>query len=201
MHLLKGIEAMTMTLPTNGGYAGAEWLQTHGGALNAFDFVLRRVMGEKAFSSLVQVISCSNTGTAAPVGTVTVQPMVHQSDGLGNLTPHGPIYNLPYLRIQAGGNAVLCDPMAGDIGVAVFCDRDTSTVRATGQPAGPGSLRRNDWQDGIYMGCVKSAAPTNYIAINNGTIAIVSAGPLTISSPNCTLDAAGNLTVTGTIHP
>ena len=199
--MLAGAAAMSGSLPTNGGYAGPEWLQTHGGTLNALDFVVRRVMGEKAFSAMVRVVSCSNAGTAVPVGTVTVQPMVHQSDGLGNLTPHGPIYNLPYLRIQAGGNALLCDPVAGDIGVAVFCDRDTSAVRGTGQPAGPGSLRRNDWQDGIYLGCVKSAAPTNYISINNGTIAIVSAGPLTIASPNCTLDAAGNLTVTGTVHP
>lgn len=188
---------MTDALPTSGGYAGQEWLQSHGGSLNAIDFVVRRVMGEKAFTGMVKVMGYSNTGPAAPIGTVTLQPMVHQSDGLGNLVPHGPIYNLPYLRVQAGGNALICDPVAGDIGVAVFCDRDTSAVQATGAPAGPGSNRRNDWQDGIYLGCIKAATPTTYISINQGTIAVVSPNAMTISTPNCTLDAAGNLTVTG----
>ena len=187
------------TLPTGNGYAGQSWQQSGGDVLNAVDFITRRVMGEKAFAGMVKVISCSNTGGLAPIGTVTVQPMVHQTNTLGTVMPHGSIFNLPYCRIQGGSSAVVLDPVAGDIGVAVFCDRDTSAVRATGAPAAPGSMRRNDWADGIYLFTVSAGAPTTYIMLNGINVNIVTPGNLTISAANATLTAAGNLRVAGTV--
>ena len=148
---------------------------------------------------MVKVLSCSNAGGVAPIGTVSVQPMVHQADGLGNLTPHGAIYNLPYARVQGGANAVVIDPVAGDIGVAVFCDRDTSTVRASGAPGGPGSGQKNGWGDGIYLFTVMAAIPTTYIMLNGGNVSIVTPGNLTITAANATLTAAGNLRVSGQV--
>ena len=64
-------------------------------------------------------------------------------------------------------NAVNIDPEVCDIGVAVICDREISSVKANQDIANPGSGRSNDLADGIYFGIPLSAkgkeVPEQYI--------------------------------------
>ncbi len=172
---------MTDTIPTNGGYAGAAWLQTGGSQFNELDFMVRQIIAGKAFAAMVQVRSVQAGGTSQ-AGTVSVQPMIGQVDGLGNIIPHGTIYGMPYMRVQGGTNAVIIDPAVGDIGLAVICDRDTSIARATGAMAGPGSLRQNDWSDGMYIGGFLNGAPTQFVQFAAGGINITSPGTISLSA-------------------
>lgn len=179
-------------LPTQGGYIGQEWQRTGGSALNAVAFLTRQILAGKAFVALVEVKSVTAGGGAvALAGTVNVQPMVDQIDGLGNQVPHGTIFALPYFRLQGGVSGIICDPAVGDIGVAVFADRDISKVKATRAVAGPGSRRQNDWADGLYLGGFLNSPPSQYVRFHGGGIDIVTTGTVSIN--------AGTIASTGTL--
>lgn len=138
---------------------------------SALRFLIRQFLSTVRGSTVVQVMavydingnSVEQTGNLAPVGLLDVQPMVNLIDGAGNATEHGIICNVPYSRVQGGQNAIICDPQVGDIGVAVFSDQDISGVKATQAVANPGSWRRNDWADGIYLFGILNSTPNQYV--------------------------------------
>lgn len=190
---------MSASVPTGGGYNGPAWRATFGSQFNAMAFLVRQIIAGKAFSAVVTVQSVS-PGEVGPVGIVSVQPMVNQIDGFGNQVPHGTIYNLPYFRLQGGTNAVIIDPVVGDTGVAVICDRDISIVKATGTISGPGSFRQNDWADGVYFGGFMNGTPTQYVQFTEGGINIVSAGTLDLTAAGAvTIQSGGTITLDGIV--
>jgi len=167
--------------------------------LHAHSFLVNQIVGRLATTALVQVKSVSNAGSVAAVGTVSVQVLVHQTDGWGNSTPHGIINNLPYFRLQGGTNAIILDPQVGDIGMACFCSRDISSVRANKAASPPASRRRYDWADGLYVGGFLNGVPTQYVRFSSQGIDIVTPNKLTFSADNATLDSSGNLSVKGEV--
>src|SRR6185437_3480394 len=136
-------------------------------------------------------------------GFVDVAPMVNQVDGIGDPQPHDTIYNLPYVRIQGGGNAVILDPVIGDIGLAVFCSRDISTVKRTKTIGNPGSRRTFDWADGLYIGGVLNGVPTQYVQFNSSGITVKSPQTITLTGNSIVLNGAttvnGNVGTTGSL--
>lgn len=133
-------------------------------------FHVEQVLGRISTMKLVQIVAVHPGAGLAP-GRVDVQPLVHQIDGMGNSTPHGVINSLIYFRLQGGAAALICDPVVGDKGFAVFADRDSSSAVASGGQANPGSFRRFDMADGVYIGGCVNDAPTVYLEINqSGTI-------------------------------
>lgn len=165
----------------------------------AYHFLVKQMINRIATTALVQVTRVTSMGEVAPVGLIDVHPMVAQVDGQGGVTPHGVINNVPYFRLVGGANAVIMDPSVGDIGICVFASRDISAVKNTKQPGPPGSFRRYDWADGIYIGSTLSAAPTQYIRFNADGVHIVTPGVITFAATNATLDASGNLRTIGEI--
>jgi hypothetical protein len=144
-----------------------------GSEFSAIRFVIMRSLARWRTCTLVQVTAVQ-PGAVGPIGTVTVQPLVNMVDGQGTATPHGTFQNIPYLRISGGKNAVICDPAVNDIGVMVVSDRDISSVKNAQQPSPPGSERRADLADGIYLGTIISQeAPTQYVQFTATGINIV----------------------------
>lgn len=180
---------------TGGGYAGAAWLQSANNPFNALSFLMEQIIAGQAFAALVLVKSVTGGGVSGTPPRVSVQPMVHQTDGLGNLVPHGDIYNIPCFRLQGGTGAVVLDPVVGDIGQAIICDRDISHVKNTAAVSGPGSWRQNDWADGCYFGGFLNSAPTTYVQISASGITVVSPVKITLQAPNIEADASGQFTV------
>ena len=164
-------------------------------------FVIQSMLAWVRTAGVVQVKSVSNAGGVSPIGYVSMQPLVGQVDGQGVLHPHGLIYNVPYLRVQGGANAVILDPHVGDIGIAVFCDRDISAVKSTQSAAQPGSQRRHDMSDAVYLYSVIGAAPTQYIQFNADGISVISPTAVTIQAPQInskgTWNHDGTITSTG----
>ena len=156
---------------------------------NAISFVVQQLLGRRSFCALVQVVACTNNGGVAAAGTVDVQPLVNQVDGQGNAMPHGVVYKLPYFRLIGGQNAIINDPQAGDLGLCVFADRDTSSVRATQAQANPGSRRRNDWADGIYIGGILNGVPTQFIQFNGSNVTITSQQTISLNAPTVQINA------------
>jgi hypothetical protein len=167
------------------------------GEYNLIAFIVQQLQSKLQTATLVRVEACSNDGGLSPVETVDITPLVNQIDGNGFPTPHVTIARVPYLRIQGGSNAVILDPQVGDTGVAVFASRDISKVKNTKAQANPGSFRRYDFADALYVGGMLNGMPQQYVCFNSDGIELVSPKTVTIKAPNISLD--GELTVTGNI--
>ncbi len=164
-------------------YGGAASPADSSSEYNTLDFIIRQTMGKLATCTLVQIV------TVTPAdGTCDVRPMIAQIDALGVATPHGIIHNVPYVRLQGGANAVIIDPAVGDIGIAIFASRDTSTVKATKAPGLPGSRRSYDWADALYVGGVLNGVPTQFVRFTDDGIEITSPTMVTVTAPEIAMD-------------
>lgn len=164
---------------------------------NVMHFVVKQLLGAVCTATVVQIKKVTNAGGVSPVGLLDVQPLVNMVDGAGNATAHGTIFNLPYFRLQGGADAIILDPKVGDLGLAIFADRDISAVKTTKARANPGSSRRFDWADGLYLGGFLNGVPTQYIRFFSGGIEMVSPTKVKIQAP--TIELAGNVASTGTL--
>lgn len=187
----------------NDGYRGTQQPNSGTDEFNALSFIFRQLLNGRNFVALVKVVSVTAPGGLALAGTVDVQPLVNQLDGDGKAVPHGIVNDLPYTRAQGGLNAVIMDPQVGDIGLCVFCDRDSSAAQATRGVANPGSLRRSDMADGVYIGGVLNAIPNQYVMFTEDGIKMVSptlirmeAPEINLVAPIVTIDASESTTIT-----
>lgn len=142
--------------------------------------------------------------------TVDVQPMVNQVDGSGNSSPHGILLGIPYMIWQFGVNALLADPVAGDIGLMICADRDISAVKAAKAIANVGSERKMDAADGVYLGGILNGDPEQWIKFTEAGLEIVdkNSNNMTFGSTGISINGllinqngqvAGNLPVTGNL--
>lgn len=175
-----------------GGVFGQQDLSSGNTPFNELVFVIQQALGRINVATLVQVKAVNVGSGLAPVGTVDVLPLINQVAGDGSAVPHTTIHNLPYLRIQGGVNAIICDPAVGDIGFCVFADRDISSVQASGAQGNPGSARRFDMADGLYLGgWCSNLTPQNYLLVNASEIemvfgsnsVVVNASGITLNGP------------------
>jgi hypothetical protein len=145
----------------------------------------------------VKVISCTNEGGISPIGRVTVQPMVQLLSDQGIVSARARLVDLPYMRVQAGSNGIIMDPEAGDLGAAIFAEKDISSVLATLDLAPPGSARVFDMADGIYGFTIMSAAPpSQYVQFSAAGIAIVSPTKISFTAPEVEINASTGVTIT-----
>lgn len=178
-------------------YKGSAQLEHTTSEGNMLEYFVRTIAGRMCTATLVLVKAVTNMGEVSPVGLIDVQPMVAQLDGHGQPVPHGIIHDVPYARIQGGTAAVILDPKVGDIGIVVFAHRDISAVKASKAPANPGSRRKHDWADAMYIGGVLNGVPTQYIRFTStGDIELKPATKVTVLGA---LDVVGNVTVEGNV--
>lgn len=164
---------------------------------NRLEAFVRAFFSERWTVRPVRVMAVTNAGGVSPIGQVTLLPLVQQVDGQGDVTSHGLIYNAPYMRIQGGLNAVILDPQVGDIGIAAFCDRDISAVKASKAESPPGSSRQNDPADAVYLGSIIASAPAQYVRFSDEGIELVSPVQVYIQAPAVAID--GNTTINGNL--
>lgn len=171
-------------------------------------FMIDQLIKRMNTATLVKVESVTVDGQVGPVGQLDVTPLVNMVDGGANNYPHGKVRKIHYSRMQGGSKAVILDPKPGDIGIAVFADRDTSLVRKNKKASPPGSRRRFDVADGVYVMTVLGAKPTSYIDFeSDGSIKIspddgttyirITAGKITLHGAEIELD--GNVRAGGTV--
>lgn len=128
-------------------------------------------------------------------GLVDVQPLALNVDTNGNPLTEAPIYGMPWIRIQGGNSAFIVDPVAKDIGLAVFADRDSSGVVAQKAQAVVGSARAHSEMDGLYVGGVLNQAPTQWVKLSAAGIDIKSPTAITLEAPTITTTSTGNTTI------
>lgn len=184
------------------GYIGTLGGERRSSEYNAMAYIVRSILSGRAKVALVQVVAVT-PGTPQSTGTVDVQPMVNQLDADGVAIPHGTINSIPWFTLQAGESAVLLEPVVGDRGVALFCDRDISSVQATRAIGNPGSLRQDDMADGLYLGGFLNDDPTqwikmdpNGIVLHSPTLIKLEAPEVQIVAPTVTVQASTGMTIT-----
>lgn len=181
---------------TDNATTGFREAATGGTSFAALTFLVRQQLAKVRTSTIVQVLAVSNAGGVTPVGTVDVQPLVQQTDGAGNVTMLPPVYGVPYVRVQGGTDAVILDPKVGDLGIALFGDRDLSGVVSTKKAAAPGSDRRNSLADALYIGGLLNGTPVQYVRFSADGIELVSPTKVHIQAPTIQADASTQFLVT-----
>lgn len=171
-------------------------------------FIVESILSRVATSTLVRVESCTNDGGLSPWGFVNVQPVVSQLSGNSVAVQHGKLFRLPYMRLQGGANAVIIDPAPGDIGLAVFCSRDVSSMKDQGnidqvksgsiRGVPPPSGRQYSMSDGIYLGGMLNGAPTQLIRFSADGIEVVSTTKITLQAPDVEIIASNTVSVQAT---
>jgi hypothetical protein len=167
---------------------------------NVMSFIIQQALARTRTMVLVKVMAVTNDGDLSPVGFVDVQPLVNMLDGAGTATPHGTIFNLPYTRLQGGANAIILDPEVGDIGWAAIADRDISSVKSTRAQANPGSFRRFDLADGVYIGGILNGVPTQYVRFASDAIEFISPTKIKIQAPTVEIDGSAAINLTGPVN-
>lgn len=168
-------------------------------------YIINTLIGAMHTCSLVKVTAVSIPADALePIGRCSIQPLVQKVDGNNNVYSRGIIDNVPYLRVQGGTNAIVIDPVVGDIGIAAFCDRDISMVKRTGEEAAPNTLRQYDLNDAVYLFSCMSGTPSQYIQFLSSGINIKTTGDLNINGlvikPNGQLILANGVIADTHIH-
>lgn len=173
----------------NEGYRGEQGAYSEASDYNAQSFLINQILNGRNVATLVQIKAVTNSGDLSPVGYVDVLPLVNQLDGDNKAVPHGVVHNLPYFRMQGGTDAIILDPKVGDIGLAVFADRDISAVKANKKAANPGSKRRASMADGLYIGGFLNGVPDQYVQFSAAGIAMVSPTAINFDAPSVTMTA------------
>lgn len=169
------------------------------GEFNRQTFVIQQLINRIQTATLVRVDAVTNSGDVSPVGFVDVTPLVNQVDSDGLATPHATIYNVPYLRMQGGANAIILDPQVGDKGLCCFASRDISKVKNTGDQANPGSFRKYDWADALYVGGMLNGTPTQYVQFSTAGIKMHSPTAVMIEAPTVQVNATVSASVTAPV--
>lgn len=178
--------------------------QSVGGAAQD-KFIIQQLISNVHTMIPVEVVSVSvPTSTLAPIGRCSVRPLVQQVDGNNNVYGRGQIINVPYLRVQGGKNAVVLDPVVGDVGLCGFCERDISMVKRTGAEAAPNTRRQYSLNDAVYMFTMMSGMPEQFVHFKDSGIDIKSTGDININGliikPNGQLVLANGVIVDTHIH-
>lgn len=165
-------------------------------------YVIQQTLARMSTCTIVRVIRCTNAGGVSPVGTVDVQPVINMQDGAGVQWEYGPLFTLPYSRVQGGAAAVILDPKPGDIGLVCFASRDISVAKSADgreqiktQAVPPGTRRQFDISDGVYVGGLLNGAPATYVRFTDGgDVEILSPTKITIQAP--TIELRGDVVQT-----
>ena len=111
----------------------------------------------------------------------------------GVLIAQSPIYRVPYLRVQGGVSALIIDPAEGDIGVALFAERDITAFKDTLQDGAAATERQFSSGDALYLGGFLNGAPAQYVRLRPGAggIDVITPGAMNLRAGGvATLSAA-----------
>lgn len=187
-------------MPLPDGYIGQQRQSTDDGGFNSITFLVQQMLNRVNTATLVKIAAVNTSGSrVAIVGTVDAIPLVNLTTGDDTGFPHSTIHGLPYLRLQGGTNAIICDPVVGDVGFCVFADHDISAVKASGAAANPASKRKFDFADGLYLGAWSKILPVNYLLLDATSALMKNQALIELDAPSINLvNAAAALKVGNT---
>ncbi|HBT4923468.1 TPA: hypothetical protein MB374_001527 [Klebsiella pneumoniae] len=161
---------------------------------NMLGYVFGRLIGNMTFVKIVKVIEVDISK-----GIVDLEGLLYTVNANGeSLNDGGRFFSIPYLRLQRGSSAVVMNPVVGDIGLMVCCDRDITGIKDTKTGSVPTSGRLHSAADGIYLTSIAclSTNPSQYIEFSDNKITIVAPHGLHVDgdiTTNGTITASGDV--------
>lgn len=134
---------------------------------NTLSFLIERMLAQVFTIKLVRVKTVD-----IATGSLSCTPLVSNIDGEGNAISGGIYYDVPYVRIQGGSSGLICDPAINDIGIIMFCDRDSTGAIKTKKEGLPSSLEVLGNSSPVYIGATLFSNPSVYVKITNNGIEI-----------------------------
>lgn len=152
-------------------------INTQSSEYNGLSFIIQQAIRQQVNTCIVVKV------TAVKDGYVDVLPLVTQIDGNGEAVQPTTLYHLPFMRYHGGVCAVVLDPVVGDIGLAVFAQKDCSNVGVgTTEPQQPASFRENSMANGFYIGGFLNQSPTCSIELKqDGSIILTAPGNVIVN--------------------
>lgn len=166
------------------------------GDVNVLQYIINQYISQIQTASIVQVTQVNDTDALTPVGTVSVKVLVNIIGGDGNAVPLVPIQNIPYFRLQGGGDAVVILPKVGDIGLAVFTSADNTVVKSTKKQGNPGSRRKFSMSDGMYFGGFLNGTPSQFLQFLTTGVLLNTPGLFTAKSDTTKLQSTTEIDAT-----
>lgn len=161
---------------------------------NAQEFMFRAMLNQNAFILPVRVEKVK-PGEAGSAPMVNVTPLVLGFSGDGSPTGSSQIFNIPVWRLQRGSSALIMDPVVGDIGLMLCCDKDISRVKETRKEAMPGSANTHNESDGIYLGGMLNSEPVQYVKFADDGIDVVSPLVVNVDAPTIYMNADNEISL------
>lgn len=171
-------------------------------------FIITKLLRQMHTADVVKVLAVYPT--AGKVGFVDVQPLVLDQDTNGYVIAQTPIYKIPYFQLQGGNSAVILAPVVGDIGLAIFAERDITNVVQTQKEGAAPTDRMFNTADGLYLGGYLNKDPTQWVKFNpaggidiksTDTLTLEAATTISLSAPNGITQTTGTgtwqMTATG----
>lgn len=139
---------------------------------NSLQFIIQQAIQNKVSTAIV----CKVVAVGGQY--VDVLPLVAPVDGFGKTVAPTTLFKLPFMRYQGGNASIILDPVAGDIGLAVFAQKDCSNVvQGTTEPQQPASFRGSSMANGFYVGGFLNKPATTSIELKQD-------GSVVITAPN-----------------
>lgn len=161
---------------------------------NINEYIFNLLLSRHAFIQTVLVKKVKpQPGLQPPL--LDVLPLVLGFSAGNEKVENSEVYNIPVWRLQRGASAVMMDPVEGDIGIMLCCDRDITKVKKEKTESLPASMRTHSKADGIYLGGVLNADPVQYVRFANDGIDVVSPLLVSVNAPNIELNADAKVSV------
>lgn len=162
--------------------------------LNALAYAFRKLLSQSKFIELVTVESVD-----VGAQTCAVKPLLIAVSAAGVQIDSQPVYGIPFFRLQMSTSAIIMNPQAGDMGLMLICDENTSGVLSSKAAATAATGQMHSRQFGVYLGGIGllNGDPTEYIEFTGSGINIVAPNGLKIDgavTTTSTITATGEIT-------
>ena len=186
---------------TNSNFGTAGFLKHHtlSNEYETTAFPINKIISQQNNIMPVSVVDCYRKDGRI---FVDIKVIIKQIDADGHGHSNNTIFEIPYLPLAGGGFSIEIEPQVGDVGLAVFCDRDISSFKETFSETLPASRRKNHSGDAIYLGAFAAQSPDFTIKANFSEKRWDIVGDVNITGnlkASQNLDVGGNASTSGNI--
>lgn len=146
----------------------------------------------KHFTEIVKILAVYGE---APNLKVDILPLVTRTTNTGDPIPNVTVYGVTAFRLQRGNSAVIMNPVVGDIGIAMYCDKDSDNARRDRISGAPNTTRCHSRIDALYLGGLLNQQPDQFIEFADSAINITSPNPVNVTCSKATIIAPEGVTV------